>query len=174
MNSTTLLAPEQTGITAFFTGHRFVPETDRHALTGLLDRCILSAHEAGYRRFFCGCALGFDTLAAFRVLEMKKACPGLLLSLAVPCATQAVRWGEKDRKLYAEILSLADEKFVLSRDYYEGAMMVRNRFMADRSTLCICYLRHMRGGTASTVRYALQQDRIRIINLAVPQSDDLC
>jgi len=164
--------PEHTEITAFFTGHRFIPEEDRVSLTGLLDEWIRIAYLHGYRRFFCGCALGFDTMAAFRVLELKKDFPDLILSLAVPCATQSDRWPEKDRNRYQDILIRADEKIVLSPVYYDGAMITRNRYMADRSTLCICYLRHMRGGTASTVRYALQQERIRIINLAVKQHED--
>ena len=94
------------------------------------------------------------------------------LSLAIPCATQADRWTEKDRAVYRQILDLADERNVLSPEYYHGAMMTRNRYMADRSSLCICYLRQMRGGTASTVRYALQKDGIRIVNLAMPDQPD--
>lgn len=99
----------------------------------------------------------------------KKIYPDVILSLAIPCETQSARWQESDKRIYARILEQADEKTILSPHYYQGVMLTRNRYMADRSSLCICYLSHMRGGTAYTVRYALQSSRINIVNLAVDQ-----
>lgn len=166
------LSPERILRTAFFTGHRILPEEKKEEISRRLYESIEEAYSEGYRTFFCGCALGFDTLAALEVLRLRKRYPGLSLSLAIPCLSQADRWTEKDREIYREILDQADEKHTLSPAYYQGAMMTRNRYMADRSSLCICYLRHMKGGTASTVRYAIQCGHIRIINLAVSVTND--
>ena len=162
-----LFSPERIRETAFFTGHRRLSHTETKIITAHLDQSITSAYSDGYRRFMCGCALGFDTLAALQILRLKQLYPDMILSLAIPCLTQAERWTEADQKVYRNILEQADDKTVLSPDYYKGVMLARNRFMADRSSLCICYLRHMHGGTASTVRYALIHNHIRIINLAV-------
>ena len=164
-----LFSEESIRTTAFFTGHRHLPSGEINRISDNLYDCISAAYDEGYRRFFCGCALGFDTLAARQALCFRDHHPDLILSLAIPCRTQDAKWQEKDKIVYRKILDLADEITVLSPDYYQGVMLTRNRYMADRSSLCICYLQHMRGGTASTVRYALQNSGIRIVNLAMCQ-----
>ena len=157
--------------TAFFTGHRHLPSGEVERISDNLYLCICAAYDEGYRRFFCGCALGFDTLAAIQTLRFRQQHPDVILSLAIPCLTQDAKWQEKDKIIYRNILEQADEKTILSPDYYQGVMLTRNRYMADRSSLCIRYLQHMRGGTASTVRYALQNSGIRIVNLAMCQDE---
>ena len=167
--------PENIQKTAFFTGHRILSRTDLSDLPEKIFQCLSASYDSGYRRFFCGCALGFDTLAAFETVRLRERFPDVQLLLAIPCETQSDRWQASDRETYRRLLSPSDDRVVLSPSYYKGVMMTRNRYMADRSSLCICFLRNMRGGTASTVRYALLQDRIRVINLAVPDqhSEDL-
>ncbi len=166
-----LISAEDISRTAFFTGHRMIPAEQSELLGDRVFICIYDAYHAGYRRFFCGCALGFDTMAAFQTVRLRNLFPDVKLSLAIPCETQSDKWPEKDKKRYREILDLSDDQIVLSPEYYQGVMLVRNRYMADRSSLCICYLTHMRGGTASTVRYALTCDPMNIINLAVISND---
>lgn len=158
---------QNTEITAFFTGHRYLKEEDHRIISVRICDAVEKAYEAGYRRFYCGCALGFDTLAAVQVLRLRESHPDLKLCLAIPCANQSEHWKEEDRDIYRMILEQADEKNILSPVYYKGAMLTRNRFMADRSSLCICYMNHYQGGTAYTVRYALLSCRINIINLAM-------
>ena len=95
--------------TAFFTGHRYIP-ADRTGLSAeKVYNCISDAYISGYRRFFCGCALGFDTIAAFQTVKLRKQYPDVILSLAVPCASQPDRWTEKDKEQYRTILNLADD-----------------------------------------------------------------
>lgn len=165
-------SPEKISKTAFFTGHRYLREDQKDLISSALFQCLNEAYDAGYRKFFCGCALGFDTLAAFQTVRLREIHPDAVLSLAIPCESQPDRWSEKDKAVYRRILEMADEKIVLSPFYYQGAMLTRNRFMADRSSLCICYLTHARGGTASTVRYALVHDGIRVVNLAVSDNNE--
>ncbi len=154
---------------AFFTGHRFLKHEELPVIRRKVDQCISEAYESGYRRFFCGCALGFDTIAAFRTVLLKKQYPDIRLSLAVPCADQAERWSPEDRKTYDHLLQLADDCIILSPFYYQGAMLSRNRYMADRSSLCICWLTNMRSGTASAVRYAIIYRQMKVINLALQE-----
>ena len=94
----------------------------------------------------------------------------VMLVMAIPCATQAMRWNEADTRRYEQILYAADETHVLSPAYYNGCMMVRNRFMVDRSALCVCYLNKMKGGTMSTVAYAVQE-KLSVLNLAMVDDD---
>ena len=147
-----LLSEESIRTTAFFTGHRHLPADEIGLISDRLYHSLSCAYSEGYRRFFCGCALGFDTLAAIQTLRFREIYPDVIL-----------------KRIYARIMEQADEKTILSPQYYQGVMLTRNRYMADRSSLCICYLSHMRGGTAYTVRYALQSSGINIVNLAVDQ-----
>ena len=162
-------SPDNIGKTAFFTGHRNLASENIPFLTETVYQCLLNAYTEGYRRFFCGCALGFDTLAAFQTVRLRNVFPDVCLSMAIPCQNQSDRWSLKDRDTYKKLMDAADDLTVLSPFYYQGAMQARNRYMADRSSLCICFLKNMHGGTASTVRYALAQGNIRIINLAVSE-----
>ena len=163
--------PEVISSTAFFSGHRNISENDKNLISEMIFHSLIDAYDSGYRRFWSGCALGFDTLAANQVIRFREIHSDICLLLAIPCKTQADTWKESDRILYHQIIDQADEKVILSPVYYQGAMFTRNRYMADRSSLCICWLKKMRGGTASTVRYALQNDRISINNLALHELD---
>ena len=155
--------------TACFTGHRHLPADFQNTVALSLAREIANAYEEGYRRFMCGGALGFDTLAALQVMEFRKVHPDVKLLLAIPCIDQPIRWPKKDQKAYRCICEQADQKIILSPKYYQGCMQTRNRYMVDHSSLCICYLYSLRGGTAYTVRYAASRD-IRIINLAMDRN----
>ena len=42
--------------------------------------------------------------------------------------------------------------------------------MVDRSALCVCYLNKMKGGTMSTVAYAVQE-KLSVLNLAMVDDD---
>lgn len=161
--------------TAFFTGHRQLSSTTAKSLAAPLSRAIREAYLQGYRIFICGGALGFDTLAAQTLLKMKKDLPDIVLSLAIPCPSQPDPWPEYDQRVYRSIIRQADVVKVLSPAYYPGVMLSRNRYMADQSSLCICYLNSTRGGTAYTVRYALQYPYMNFVNLAVnsPRKPDL-
>ena len=120
----------------------------------------------GYRRFWCGGALGFDTLAALAVLREKERNRSLRLCLALPCPEQDALWPERDRRLYREILSRADEVWYAAEGYTKGCMLSRDRYMAEHSSLCLCYLTELSGGTAYTASYALRQG-LEVVNLAM-------
>ena len=154
--------------TACFTGHRIIPSGLRAGLSARLSRAIGEAYADGYRCFLCGGALGFDTLAALSVLEVREKHPDILLHLALPCGDQTARWSIEDRRIYDEIRNKADKATILSERYYTGCMLDRNRYMVEHSSLCICYWKEARGGTAFTVRYALSRD-LEIVNLAMPE-----
>lgn len=119
----------------------------------------------GYRRFFNGAALGFDQLAAERVLALRGRHPDVQLIMAIPCEGQNRHWSPEQCSRYSRILDAADECRVLARHYFNGCMNIRNRHMVDRASLCICYLNQPKGGTMSTVAYAVTSG-LSVINLA--------
>lgn len=119
--------------------------------------------EQGYQYFGAGGALGFDTLAAQTVLNLKQWYPCIKLILVLPCEDQAARWRANDVKEYERIKSHAD-KIVYTADRYFNGCMQKNRHLVDGSSLCICYLAKQEGGTAYTVQYAREKG-LRVVNI---------
>ncbi len=149
-----------------FTGHREIPRAERERLSELLREAVEQYAQAGVRRFWCGGALGFDTLAALAVLRQKEREPAIRLCLALPCPEQDALWPERDRRVYREILAKADETWYAAERYVKGCMLSRDRYMVEHSALCLCYLTELTGGTAYTVSYALKQG-VEVRNLAL-------
>ena len=56
----------------------------------------------------------------------------------------------------------------VSPRYTHYCMLQRNRYLVDHSSRLVCYLIRDTGGTAYTVRYALQQG-VPVENLALSQ-----
>ena len=123
----------------------------------------------GFCRFYSGGARGFDLLAAERISAMQARHADIRLLLALPHPGQSSRWTDKDITRYEYTIYRADETHVLSQHYYHGCMMVRNRYMVDRSSLCLCYLNKASGGTKSTVEYAAKKG-LQVVNLAKPKT----
>lgn len=151
--------------TACFTGHRKIPFGHAHGIKRRLRDTIVELIDQGYRFFGAGGALGFDTIAAQTVLELKKEYPQIRLILVLPCLSQADRWDEKDKSVYEDIKRQADKVVYTSQDYTRDCMFKRNRHLVDGSSVCICYLIEQTGGTAYTVEYA-KKNNLRVINLA--------
>lgn len=152
--------------TVCFTGHRHIAAAKQPELIRRLDGMLDALYRRGYRYFISGGAIGFDILAAERVLAMQKQHPEMRLILALPCSDQSSLWNERDCRRYERMLYFSDETHVLSPAYYEGCMLTRNRFMVDHAALCLCYMERMKGGTLSTVAYALNAN-VPVINLAM-------
>lgn len=140
--------------TCCFTGHRIIKKDDVTYIKKNLEQSIENLIERGVIYFGCGGAIGFDTLAAETVIELKRKYPEIKLILVLPCADQNKYWNEKDKAVYKEIKSKADKVRILSGTYFPGCMQTRNRHLIDNSGFCIAYLRKQTGGTEYTVRYA--------------------
>ena len=152
--------------TCAFTGHR--PEAfsfgyDEEAaacrfLKATLRMHILRAIGNGFSHFICGMALGVDLWCAEIVIDLKREHPDITLEAAIPYRGHGGKWQKAYRERYERILRLCDKKTVLSDHYTRYCMHARNRYMIDRSALCIAvYNGSEKGGTAYTVRYAGEQ-----------------
>ena len=151
--------------TCCFTGHRAIERNVIPALQDELRDAIESLYHRGYTNFISGGAIGFDLLAAVTVLNFKSIQPDVTLVLALPCLGHFRKWGEHDIRLFHRVLERSNDVVYLSREYYNGCTMARNRYMVDNSNVCVAYLSQTsKGGTVATVRFA-QQKGIEIINL---------
>ena len=155
--------------TCCFTGHRIIPEKDYPILREHLVTEIANLIRQGVNSFLAGGALGFDTMAAQAVLDLKMEYPHIRLILVLPCKSQTRGWNERDIKIYDRILHEADQVVFTSENYHRGCMAKRNRYLVDNSSVCVCYLCERKGGTAYTVQYAKQKG-LRIIQLPASHS----
>ena len=134
-----------------FTGHRprkfpwSYNESDARcvALKETLAKEIAKLVDAGYTDFLSGMAEGADTWAALAVLALKKENPALKLHCVLPCEGQAGKWAASARELYFSILEQADKVAYVSREYHDGCMLERNRYLVDHAA---CLLAVYNGG----------------------------
>ena len=151
--------------TCCFTGHRKIPPEEQPELISKLEALINSLYQSGVRCFKAGGALGFDTLAARAVLDLRRGCPDAELVLVLPCFSQAKGWQADDAAEYERIRAQADRVIYTSQERTRGCMYKRNRCLVEGSGVCVCYLTKNRGGTAYTVGCA-ERHGLKIINIA--------
>lgn len=151
--------------TICFREHRKVPPGQVDALARRLRLIIIKLIEDGNIYFLTGGALGFDTLAAQTILALRTNYPHIQLILALPCVSQANKWSSTERTTYEEIRKSADKVIYISKEHTRGCMHKRNRYLADSSSVCVCYLIESTGGTAYTVSYA-RKKKLLVINVA--------
>jgi len=147
-----------------FTGHREIAAEHANTLLETLDEVIAELVKEGISVFRAGGAIGFDMLAALKVINAQKTYPHIRLELYLPCRDQADRWSESDRHAYQFVCYRADSITYTSENYFKGCMQLRDRKMVDGSDVCVAYCMHDSGGTAYTLRYA-QKNGLRCINI---------
>lgn len=147
-----------------FTGHRNITRDGMLRAAAELEALLPRLVGRGITDFYAGGALGFDYAASVTVINSKKLYPGLTLNLALPCREHMKNWNEADKLMFGRLAERADSVVYVSEDYAPGCMQKRNRYMADRSSVCVCWLSEKTGGTYYTVKYA-ERMGLEVINL---------
>ncbi|MBQ2668309.1 MAG: DUF1273 family protein [Clostridia bacterium] len=133
-----------------------------------LEDAVRTEIDRGTRHFITGMCAGMDLWAACVVLKLREELPelGITLEAAVPHPGQEKRWPESVQIAYRAILEACDTRTVLARHYFNGVMMVRNRYMVDHADACIAAMvpGTTGGGTYHTVQYALKKKK-EVINI---------
>lgn len=153
--------------TCFFTGHRKLPadkqEKIRQSIKNNIEKLIISYDV---KNFISGGALGFDTMAAEAVTELKKSYPHIKLYMYIPCRNQDVLWSQDNKKKYADILLVSDEViYVSDKSYCKDCMHKRNLKMIEDAFFCIAFCINSRSGTGFTVRNAKESGK-QVFNIA--------
>ena len=144
--------------TVCFTGHRDICPEHMLRLPALLESTLCSLIAQGASCFRAGGAMGFDTLAALKVLELREEYPQIALHLYLPCRDQTRGWDEMSRRAYRYVLERADQVRYISENYTPTCMLQRDRALVDGSDLCLAYCTRNRGGTFYTCSYACKTD----------------
>ena len=147
-----------------FSGHRNIKAEHLMALPDLLLRAIEYAYNQGCRDFYCGGAVGFDTLAAREVLKFRISHPDVRLVMLLPCVDQDAYWNERQKSNYAYVLSSANEVIYISDEYTPTCIKERNQRLAESADIMVCYLSHRASGAGQTVAMAERLGR-KVYNL---------
>lgn len=158
-----ILYPPET--CACFTGHRAISRDDMRTAAEKTAEQVRLLYNKGIFNYYAGGALGYDLAASVTLLNLKNTMPRLTLNLALPCPGYMKKWSEGEIALFERVKSRADSCVYVSDEYHRGCMHKRNRYMVDRSSVCIAYMTEESGGTVSTVSYALKKG-LKVINVA--------
>lgn len=137
-----------------FTGHRVIESEKASALEKLIDRAVEYAYGKGCRKFLCGGALGFDTMAAKTVISKRMKYSDIRLLMVLPCKNQAEKWSERARSMYEYTVSVADEVIYISESYTPSCMRERNLYLAEHCDMLVAYVGRRNSGAAQTLRFA--------------------
>lgn len=153
--------------TCCFTGHRKLDAQSLDAITQAIRTNVMQLLAKGVVSFRLGGAVGFDTLAASVLFEMRKDHPEINVTLYYPFPEYYANWPQADMERYFQLLPQYDASICVCdhtrRPSY--AFLKRDRRLVDGSRYVIAYCTKKTGGTAYTLRYAEKQG-CEIINLA--------
>ena len=142
----------------FFSGHRIMEKKEIALCKSLLREEILNCINRGVTRFIVGGAIGFDTMAAEAVIDMREDYD-IKLCLYLPCKNHFAKWKTQEIEKFHKIKEQADEvMYVYEGKYIPGCMQMRNSRMVSDSGCGIVYLRAaVNSGSAQTVKIAKEK-----------------
>ncbi len=162
---------ERKSQTAAFSGYRHdklrvsIDNSDAlHTLKLSIAKSLEELYNKGIRRFITGGAIGFDTMAAIEIVELRNTHSDVEHIIAAPFAGQELRYSPKDQIKYHDNIASADIVHYISKEYHKSAYHERNRYMLQNASILVCYYDGQSGGTMYTVNHALNLG-LEIINL---------
>lgn len=157
---------------ACFSGYReekfkfaFNPMNSRYMeLENKLRDTVINTINLNFKSFYCGMCYGFDIMAGELILEQKALGKNIELIAVIPFKDQAKTFSKHWRKRYYNLLKAADKVVILQPKYTSGCYERRNQYMANRSSLLICYYDTGSGGTKNMIDYS-RSTGLDVINL---------
>lgn len=161
-------AIEKRSITCCFSGHRDISMDKVSHLKVEIEkavRTLVTSHGVCY--FGVGGAIGFDTLAAKVLFQLRKQeFPQIKVILVYPFDGYTRWWTQEQRREYRYLLPKYDKVVCVGDKAGREAYIWRNRHLVDGSNFCIYYCTRREGGTAYTVAYAKSRG-LHLIGLRV-------
>lgn len=149
--------------TVSFFGHRRVenPSEIENRLDDILYD-IITRNE--YVEFLIGRNGDFDLLASSVIKRAihKYGYGNTSFTLVLPYMDAIYRDNKHSYLAYYDEVEICAES---AKAHYKSAIQIRNRKMAERSDLVICYIQHKSGGAYKTIQYAKKLN-CEIVDLA--------
>lgn len=156
--------------TCCFTGHRNLPIHQEEEIWQRVCTRLYPLLERGVRYFGVGGAIGFDTLVAEKLLDLRKTYPQIRVILVQPFQGYQSRWTPAQQARAAAVENRVDKVVICCRTPGREAFLARDRHLVDGSAYCIGYCTRSTGGTAYTLRYA-QKQGLQVWNIAEQQEE---
>lgn len=138
--------------TVVIIGHSVVDNLNGNDVSEQIEQLI----NNGYSHFLCGGMGQFDMLCARCLFLLKKKYLNVKSFLVIPYLTASVQNSNYfDEIIYPD----GFEKY-----HYKSAIVQRNRYMVNKSSLAFCYVSYNFGGAIKTYDYAKKQGLV-IINM---------
>lgn len=154
--------------TCCFTGHRNLSIHQEEEIWQRVCTRLYPLLERGVRCFGVGGAIGFDTLVAEKLLNLRKTYPQIRVILVQPFQGYQSRWTPAQQARAADVENRVDKVVICCQTPSREAFLARDRHLVDGSAYCIGYCTRSTGGTAYTLRYA-QKQGLQVWNIAGQQ-----
>lgn len=154
--------------TCCFTGHRNIPSKDIPIIMRRTEEQIRSLiKENGVKYFGVGGALGYDTLAAQLLMNLRdKDKLDIKIILVAPFPDFTSKWTPDQQDTFKLMLPKYNKRVYTDTVGSREAYLKRDRHLVDCSRYCISYCTRNYGGTAYTVNYARKQG-VQVFNTAM-------
>ena len=118
----------------------------------------------GHDEFVCGGAIGFDTVAAMSVIELKTKGLPIKLILGLPFKGFEVKWPKLSQDELNFTIAAADKvHYVCADGYAPWKMQKRNEWMVDypkvKTVVALYLVEGKTGGTLNCINYAMKQHK---------------
>ena len=124
--------------TCCFTGHRHLPAGEEEAIWQRVQEHLIPLLEQGVRYFGVGGALGFDTLVAEKLLDLRRQYPQIRVILVLPFRGYQSRWTAAQQARAARIESRVDKVVYCCDAPSREAFLARDRHLVDGSACLLC------------------------------------
>ena len=139
-----------------FTGHRVLPQEKREEIREATRKQTEKLILRGVQCFRVGGAVGYDTLAAQVLFELREKYPEIQVELYYPYEGFSYSWSEEEIEEYERLWPCYDRRICVCETKVRPAYayLKRDRAMVDGAGYVIAYCTKKREGTVYTVRYA--------------------
>lgn len=142
--------------TCCFVGHKDIPPGEQLKILARVEHRLIPLIKQGVTYFGIGGSLGFDTLIADMLVSLKAAHPRIRIIEVLPFEGYRSKWSLEQQRHAKKIDKQVDKIVYAAKEPGRGVYLLRDRHLVDYSAYCISYCTRTTGGTAYTVKYALE------------------
>lgn len=147
--------------TCCFVGHRDINPGDDNKIIARLRYLVDPLLQKNVKYFGVGGAIGFDMLAAEYILHLRDDVRKKIKLISVlPYPDYYASWTEDLIKRQKAIIQKSDKVVYTSKAFSDDVYRIRNEHLLAFSGYCITYCHRTSGGTANTVRKAMEEGLI--------------
>ena len=142
--------------TCCFVGHKDIPPGEQLKILARVEHRLIPLIQQGVTYFGIGGSLGFDTFMADMLISLKAAHPRSRIIEVLPVEGYRSKWSLEQQRHAEKIDKQVDKIVYAAKEPSRGVYLLRDRHLVDCSAYCISYCTRNTGGTAYTVKYALE------------------